>query len=261
MPAILILYEADHLNKATALMNALNNTARIDPVDTNPIKIAGLTTLIFWGHGSATGLCRKSGDEIIRIIKEWKAVNKDLETVEIITCNSRHFDDNWLGKTGKDGKALRDSKGKQIDDAPAVYLKSRIAHAISGAKINNSMAKQVKRGLKYSVWPSIRKIKLKSMPESVNGSFNQYSILYFDPATSTWCYVTGPSEREMFIMGNNIKQKKKAPPEEGVVWGGPRPGSFPVKLAGARVDFPNADFTDVQAGLIGDLRNVLVDIH
>lgn len=260
MPEIHILYEAkDHLNKATALMNSLANTATIDPVDANPAAIAGLKTLIFWGHGSATGLCDKTGREILRIINDWKSLNSDLSTVEIITCNSRHFDDVWLPKHNESG-IVRDSKGKAVPDKPKVHLKSRLAHVGRGKKINNSMAKQVKRGLKYSIHSSIRNTRLKSMPESVNGSFNQYSILYFETTTFTWCYVTGPTEAEMFEMGNNISKTKKTPPDPYVKWGKAREGDFPTKLAAAKLDFPEADFTDVQAGSIGDLRDILVEI-
>lgn len=261
MSSIHILYEAkDHQNKATALMNSLANTATIDPVDAVPRKIVGLTTLIFWGHGSATGLCDKSSAEILKIIYRWRDLNSGLNTIEIITCNSRHFDDVWLPKTDKTGAIKRDSSGKAIPDAPKTYLASQIAHMGSGKKINNSMAKQIKRGLKYSIYPSMRRLTLKSMPESVNGSFKQYSILYFETVTFTWCYVTGATEQEMFAMGNNISKLKKVPADPHVLWGGARPGDFPTRLASAKIDFPDADFTDVKAGMINELRDILVDI-
>ena len=85
MPAIHILYEAkDHQNKAIALMNALNNNATIDPVDAKVTKIQGLKTLIFWGHGSATGLCDKTGEDIVKIINRWKGLNNKLDNVSYI---------------------------------------------------------------------------------------------------------------------------------------------------------------------------------
>src|SRR5262245_17113559 len=97
MPSIVILYDPkDHTDRALAMKNTLNNEARVGTIDARPVDVTGLKTLIIWGHGSHTGLCNKTGKEIVAIIAAWKAKNPDLKTVEIITCNSMHFDDSWL---------------------------------------------------------------------------------------------------------------------------------------------------------------------
>ncbi len=254
MASIQILYEADHQKRSQVLVNSLANEAVADPADVNPKRVAGLKTLIFWGHGSHTGLCgMNSGAEVIRRINQWKGLNPDLKTVEIITCNSRHFDDSWLTK--------RNDKDKIVQMKPKVHLKSALAHLGGGSRINNSMGKQIKRGLKYSIYPSIRKIKVLSMPEASAGAHNQYSILYWEGITNTWCYVIGPSEKDMREIGNNIGMSKRNPPQDGLLWGKARDGDYPSRLIAAQRDFPNADYTDVKAGQVADLRGILVEIH
>lgn len=226
-----------------ALKNALAADAVADPIDLKPVKIKGLETLIFWGHGSHTGLCGKVASEIIKLIDKWKDKNSDLKRVEIITCNSRHFDDNWLAGT-----------------KPAKYWQSQLMHLGANDRINDSIAKQIKRGMKYSVYPSIRKIKIMSMPESGRGNYKQYSILYWDLATTSWCYVTGGSEADMFEIGNNIKMTKSTGTDPQILWGKPRVGDFPTKLAAAKLDFPAGDYADVEAGDLTVLRNILVEV-
>lgn len=245
MTTIQILYETDHKNRADALMTSLANTAVSDHVDKPPVKIAGLERLIFWGHGDKSSLCHKSARQILDIIKAWRALNDSMTTIEILTCNSRHFTDHANGEV-----------------KPEKYLKSILTHLGSDKRVDNSMAKQIKRGLKYSIYPSIRKLKVLSMPQSVRGGHNQWSILYWDGNTNSWCYVTGPTEKDMFRIGTNIKQKKKNPPVADQVWGGPRTGDFPTKLAAAQIEFPSVDdYRDVRAGDLTTLRNVLVEIN
>lgn len=254
MPPIQILYEADHQQRAQVLMNSLAADAVADPVDVAPKRVDGLTTLVLWGHGSHTGLCGlNNGKEVVQRINQWKDLNSGLKTVEIITCNSRHFDDSWL--------TARNDKDEVVQLKPKVYLKSRLTHLGAGDRINNSMAKQVKRGLKYSIYPSIRKIKVMSMPEALGGAFNQYSILYWEGVTNSWCYVIGPTEKDMREIGNNISMTKRNPPQQGFIWGKARTGDYPSRFAAAQIDFPTTDYSDVTAGGIADLRGILVEVH
>lgn len=253
MTTIQILYEDDHQQRALALSTALVNQAAADPVSVAPKAVQGLRTLVFWGHGDKDALCRLSSREVVRLIGQWHALNPTLDAVEIITCNARHYDDAWLTKT--------DDKGKISKIKPKTHLHSYLAHALSGKRINNSMAKQVKRGLKYGRDSKVQKIQLKSMPESLNGSHNQYSILYWDQSSFSWCYVTGSSTADMFEMGNNIKLTKSSGSDPSKKWGPARKGSFPEKVEAAKLEFPNADFTDVKAGKLAELRNMLEVVH
>ena len=243
MPSFQILYENDHQMRAQALATSLVNDAIADDIDKTPEKVAGLKTLIFWGHGNQVALCNKSGRGIVEIINAWKKLNSDLKTVEIITCNSRHFDE------------------KVKSTKPTKHIKSVLTHLGSEKRINNSIAKVVKRGLKYSLYPSIRKIRVLSMPESVRGSYKQHSILYWDPPSTSWCYVTGATEPEMFTTGTNIKYTKKMPPDPLSQWDDARTGDFPTRLAAAKIDFPSADYSDCVAGPLNTLRDVLVEIN
>ena len=82
-----ILYEHDHENRATALANRMP----IYQLVTDPVKVVpDITTLIFWGHGTAGGLCGMSPHDAAKKVKAWKASNKKIKTVEILTCNARH---------------------------------------------------------------------------------------------------------------------------------------------------------------------------
>jgi hypothetical protein len=51
----------------------------------------GLDTLVFWGHGDAYRLCNKTPNDMVKTISAWKKLNPQLNTVELITCNARHF--------------------------------------------------------------------------------------------------------------------------------------------------------------------------
>lgn len=245
MPSIQILFEGDHKLRADTLANSLANDALSDPVDKKPVKVAGLKRLVFWGHGDKGSLCHKPARDIVQLIKDWKSLNDGLKTVEILTCNARHFTDTTAG-----------------DVVPEKHLKSLLTHMDKDKRIDNSMAKQIKRGLKYSIYPSVRKLKLLAMPVSVNGGHNQTSILYWDGNTTSWCYVTGANDPEMFRISNNIKLIKRNPPDPSRKWGSPRAGDFPTKLAAAQVEFPSpTDYLDTIAGDLTTLRNVLVEIE
>ena len=79
-----ILYQADHQKRALAL------SSKAQLVSLPARTIPALDTLVFWGHGTQGTLCAMTADQIADVVKSWKASNKKLATVEILTCNSRH---------------------------------------------------------------------------------------------------------------------------------------------------------------------------
>jgi len=147
-----ILYELDHQNRAVALGNAIG--AQCSEVSSPPQTIAGLDTLIFWGHGSIGGLCGKQPDEIKKVVRDWKVQNSKLKTVEVITCNSRH----GVGK----------------HEPYILRLKAEM------------------RGTSFR--SKTRGVTLKTVPVNVSGAMGGFSILLADHGTRTWCYVTAKSD-------------------------------------------------------------------
>jgi hypothetical protein len=58
---IVILYEADHKVRAVALASAETRSTRKTlacPVETKPKEIVGLTTIIYFGHGTSLSVCK-----------------------------------------------------------------------------------------------------------------------------------------------------------------------------------------------------------
>jgi hypothetical protein len=86
---IQILYAADHTERGLALCQAVPGSFA-SLVTTTPIQKPGLDTLTFWGHGDIARLCGLVVDDFVTLVKNWAKVNSGLQTVEIITCNSRH---------------------------------------------------------------------------------------------------------------------------------------------------------------------------
>ncbi|WP_420466526.1 hypothetical protein [Panacagrimonas sp.] len=82
-----ILYEHDHANRAKALDD---NQGRAQLVQDPVVKVAGLKTLILWGHGNSGLFCNLSPGDLADKVKEWKSKNSGIDSVEILTCNSRH---------------------------------------------------------------------------------------------------------------------------------------------------------------------------
>ncbi len=147
---IQILYTQDHKVRALALQSLIP-VSFSSLVSAVPITKNNLDTLLFWGHGDAWKLCGLTPTEMVKLIKDWKKQNSKLNTVEFITCNTRHCTGNM---------------------DPFII--------------------QVKAGLKSGFHSSTRNIALKGLPVNVGGSRNAFSILLAEPATKSWCYVTGP---------------------------------------------------------------------
>ena len=275
MSQIIILYEGDHEARAETLRISLINKAKTVAVTANPYFEAGLETLMFWGHGDKDALCGKPSEEIIRIIRAWKTLNKGLQTIEILTCNSAHW------------------KPFEKGNEPKVYLKSKLAHFFTDKRINNSMGKQIKRGLKYCHDASVKTIRVMGMPTSdQTGHFRAVSILLWDKDTETWAYVPASSDAVLELKKQCLILLLGPPPliaDQPWEWfkGGNRTGPFPQRLETVRQEFqvlknnhqftkpPNTlqlkpergkeflgiNFSDCLAGDIQSLRDVLVEIN
>lgn len=151
-----ILFDTDartsHRNRAfrLAAVTAGATTAHINmPPTRMPRRI---DTLTLWGHGDMARLCGKTPEEMATLIKAWKSANSSLKTVELITCDVRHFRGN--------------------EDSYANLLKLALRR---GGILSNT-----------------RGITLKGMPVSVGGIKDAHSILLADWQSGTWVYITAP---------------------------------------------------------------------
>lgn len=80
-----ILYQDDHQKRAHAMAPAKSQLVSL------PAKaVEGMDTLVFWGHGTPASLCGMHPKDVADVVKRWRAVNKKIDTIEILTCNSRH---------------------------------------------------------------------------------------------------------------------------------------------------------------------------
>jgi len=50
-------------------------------------------TLTIWGHGGQAKFADLTSDQLVAYIKAWKKMNPTLKTVEIVTCDARHAQD------------------------------------------------------------------------------------------------------------------------------------------------------------------------
>jgi hypothetical protein len=112
-----ILYTNDHLQRGVALAGEEAGSAH------GLINIApaakGVTTLLFWGHGDNYGLCTKNATELAEIIKAWKALNATMHTVELVTCNARHY----TGATDSFANQLKSKLGGFFSSTKNLVLK------------------------------------------------------------------------------------------------------------------------------------------
>lgn len=89
--AIVVLWaENDHKSRAELLAQTYVAQAINISGGTAPIVIAGLDTLVFWGHGDARHFCGLDEDQFLETVSAWKKKNKNVNTVEMISCNLRH---------------------------------------------------------------------------------------------------------------------------------------------------------------------------
>ncbi len=88
MATLVVWGEDDHQTRAKALASTYSCTAQV--VTAKPQKVKDLDTLVFWGHGTATGFCGLEPHEFVDVVTAWKKKNSNLQTVEMLTCNARH---------------------------------------------------------------------------------------------------------------------------------------------------------------------------
>ena len=88
--AILVLWDDDDHRKRAELLAQTYNGVAHKISDTVPVKVPGVTTISFWGHGDAASFCHKSPQEFLDVVSAWKKVNPQIDTVEMISCNLRH---------------------------------------------------------------------------------------------------------------------------------------------------------------------------
>ncbi|WP_297904576.1 hypothetical protein [Metallibacterium sp.] len=89
MGLIVLWAEADHKNRAELLAKTYGTTA-YNITDTEPVSVPNMDTLTFWGHGDAYKFCSMDEDEFLAMVLAWKKANKQISTVEMISCNLRH---------------------------------------------------------------------------------------------------------------------------------------------------------------------------
>lgn len=91
----MILYDNDHQVRATNLAHALNETAAAITSLNGGHNIPASTdrTLTIWGHGGPDSFADLTPAALRTIIAAWKTRNPQLTAVELITCDSRHVQD------------------------------------------------------------------------------------------------------------------------------------------------------------------------
>ena len=155
-----ILYTKDHAARARAMESALPE-ARASLVSDEPTAIRGLKTLVLWGHGTSVSLCDLGTDAMADLIQRWRKLNSSLQSIDIVTCNARHYAPQGT---------------KQVE-------------------FNDSYVNRLKVALK-SRGRATRKLTMRALPITVTGERNAWSILLAEAATKSWVYVTAPGETE-----------------------------------------------------------------
>jgi hypothetical protein len=91
---IMILTPQDHAARGHALASVTPGS-RMAPIEAPPIPAnppgGAIDTLTLWGHGEQYKFCDRTGADIARLVGEWKKVHPQIKTLELITCNARHF--------------------------------------------------------------------------------------------------------------------------------------------------------------------------
>jgi hypothetical protein len=162
---IQILYDDEHKERAVALASETPGSRSGEIEATPPTKITegSLDALTFWGHGSSDKFCGREPDELAKLIGMWRKLNSGLKTVELITCDARHY---YKGDT----------------DAYADKLKS---------------------AMRCGFLPPTSGMKVKALPVTVTGKQNGVSILLAETVFKTWAYLTAPAgamSKDEFLM-------------------------------------------------------------
>jgi hypothetical protein len=112
-----ILYTQDHLQRGVAL--AGEEAGSEHALITTAAAAKGVSTLLFWGHGDNHHLCTKNASELAEVVKAWKALNPGIHTVELITCNARHY----TGNTDSFANQLRSKLGGLFSSTRHIVIK------------------------------------------------------------------------------------------------------------------------------------------
>ncbi|MBV5310397.1 hypothetical protein [Chromatium okenii] len=89
MSIIVLWSDNDHKKRAELLAKTYGaNAYKFDEV--KPVSVLGTNALVFWGHGDATSFCHLNVDAFLDVVSSWMKVNKNVNTVEMISCNLRH---------------------------------------------------------------------------------------------------------------------------------------------------------------------------
>ena len=141
-------------------------------------KVMKINTLTFWGHGDASRFCGLSATDFVNKVKDWMKWNPTINTVEIITCNSRH--------------GTIDSQRNAKGEIEVSWVKS--------------YTDQVKPGLKKL------KLTVKALPMGMGAAgANRWSILKFSPTTNTWLYVTADGAKDTDVMWPGVTMVEQDP--------------------------------------------------
>jgi hypothetical protein len=98
----MILYGNEHQIRASNLASALNETfAAAAPFLGGVPPTCSDTTLTIWGHGGPAIFAEMLPAQLNTLIRSWKAQNRALTTVELVTCDARHVQDDRDSYTDK----------------------------------------------------------------------------------------------------------------------------------------------------------------
>jgi hypothetical protein len=177
----MIMFEADHEARARALATETPGAQAVR-FDAQQTAFPKLQTLVIFCHGTATALCGIPSSAMAAYIARLKAVSPTLSSVEVLTCDARHY-----SSTSRD------------------VSESYTSQLLRALKANRATAAIVLKGLpvdatanKSAQKPSLlNKVGLGAQP-AANGR-DAYSILLADVATKSWVYVTAP---RLLVNGN-----------------------------------------------------------
>lgn len=156
MSTLVIWGENDHETRARSLATAYFTTA--SSINDAPRKVDGLEKLVFWGHGTRDYFCGKSPSDFVTLIRDWRKLNESLSTVEMLTCNIRHVENQTDSYTDRVVTQLSRRANKTADK------------------------------VKFRALP-------KAM--AADGTNCDYSILKWHPGSSTWAYIAAPKKDEL----------------------------------------------------------------
>jgi hypothetical protein len=152
-----------HRNRARLLTRTIPHSVMANVRTRTPAPINNLTRLVFWGHGGPNEFCGFKPAEFAELLDKWRALNPTLQTVDMPTCNVRHYE------SQNAGSAL----GIPYVDALKPELDKR-----------GLIRKQVGDG----------GLDIRTVPVSARGAKDTMSKLFWDEPTATWAYATGPTQ-------------------------------------------------------------------